>query len=110
MFSKQNKLFPDWLRDLPTTLTDQGCEVVARDVYQPSKELARAWSDNLLLVWQGVISMLPKAPVPLPAGMGFLETISRKGYAELLAKAVEECSKGATMNMVQNVFVARKPS
>ena len=109
VFSRgQSRLVPDWIHNLPSTLEGRKCEMVANEEFQPRPELARAWTDNMLLVWRGLIPMIPEASVPLPPGMGSPESISRQSYAELLQKAVEETSKGAAINMIYHVFVARK--
>ena len=110
IFSAQNKLSADWLHDLPAMLEGHGCEIVANESVKPCNELSRAWSDNMLMVWHGVVSMLPESPIPLPPGMGLPETVSRKSYAELLARSTEETSKGAAMGMMYHVLVARKSS
>ena len=111
MFTRgQSKLHPDWIFNMPATLQDRGCEMVAKEEYEPSKELARAWTDNMLLVWRGLIPMMPEQAMPLPPGMGLPESISRNSYAELFGKAVEETSKGAAINMKYYVFVAKKAS
>lgn len=106
----QSKLLPDWLRDLPKTLESHECENIAHEEFQPANELARAWTDNILLVWRDLIPMMPEKAMPLPPGMGLPESLSRDSYAELFAKAVDECSKGAKLGMVYHVFVARKPT
>ena len=109
MFSQgQAKLLPDWLHNLDKTLEESGCEVVAHDEFKPLDVLARAWTDNMLLVWRDMISLIPEAAVPLPPGMGLPETLSRESFAELFGKAVDECSKGVKVDMVSHVFVARK--
>lgn len=109
MFSRnQGQLHPDWLYDLPKTLEQSGCEMVAHDVYKPPNELIRAWNDNMLLVWREMIPMMPEAPVPLPPGMGLPESLSRESFAELFKQTTDECSKGAKVQMVFHVFVAKK--
>ncbi len=52
--------------------------------------------------------MLPETPMPLPPGMGLPESLSRRSFAEMLQKAVEETSKGASLAMPYHVTVARK--
>jgi len=109
LFSRaQSKLLPDWLHDLPKTLGSRGCEVLAHEEIQPANELARAWTDNILLVWRDLIPMMPAQAMPLPPGMGLPESLNRDSYAELFGKAVDECSKGAKLGMLNHVFVARK--
>jgi hypothetical protein len=108
LFSRaQSRLLPDWLRDLPKTLMNRGCEIVAHEEFQPLNELARAWTDNMLLVWRDLIPMMPEKAMPLPPGMGLPESLNRDSYAELFGKAVDECSKGAKLGMVNHVFVAK---
>ena len=104
----QSKLLPDWLHNLPTTLQDRGCELVAHEEIQPLTELARAWTDNILLVWRSILPMLPETSVTLPSGMGLRESISQASFAELFKKAVDESSNGAALNMEAVVVVARK--
>ena len=109
LFSRgQSKMLPDWIYNLPATLEDRGCEMLAHEEIQPMPVLARAWTDNMLLVWRDLIPMVPEAPIPLPAGMGLPDTISRQSFAELFAKAVEETSRGAALGMTYHVFLARK--
>lgn len=109
LFSRgQSKLHPDWLHNLPETLKGSSCEMIAHEEFQPLNELARAWNDNILLVWRDLIPMMPEAAVPLPPGMGLPETLSRESYAELFAQAVDDCAKAAKLGMVYHVFVAKK--
>ena len=108
LFSAQNKLYPNWLHDLGSTLQAAECEVIAHDEFEPRHDLSRAWNDNMLLVWTGVTSLVPEIEIPLPPGMGLPQTISRDSYARLLAEAVNETSKGAFIGMPYHVFVVRK--
>jgi hypothetical protein len=111
LFSRgQSKLHPDWLHNLPETLKGNDCEIIAHEEFQPLNQLARAWNDNILLVWRDLIPMMPEMAVPLPPGMGLPETLSRESYAELFAQAVDECGKGVKLGMVYHVFVAKKTS
>ncbi len=108
ILSAQSKLSPKWLHDIPHTLHASGCELIEDESFEPKRELAKAWTDNLLLVWRGIIPMIPEADFPLPPGMGLPEKMSRKAYAALFAKAVEETSNGVALGMVYHVFVAKK--
>ena len=104
----QSKLLNDWLLNMPETLRERGCEIVAHEVTEAKKELARATTDNYLLVWKDVIRMVPETAMPLPPGMGLPESLSRKTFAELLQKCVEETGKGASLVMPFHVCVAQK--
>jgi len=103
-----NQLHYDWLDNLPATLTSQGLDVVAHDRNQACPELGRAWSDNMLTVWRGIVNFLPEQDIPLPPGMGLPEKVSRGSFAELISRSAAESTKGATAVMEQDVVVARK--
>lgn len=53
MLKAHSRILQDWLYALPETLRERGCEVVAHEVSEAKRELARATTDNYLLVWQG---------------------------------------------------------
>ncbi|KAK5171862.1 uncharacterized protein LTR77_003498 [Saxophila tyrrhenica] len=106
----QTHLHADWLHNMPETLRERGCEIVAHEVTEAKKELARATTDNYLLVWKDLIRMIPEAPMPLPPGMGLPESMSRRSFSDLVRKAVEETAKGASLTMPFHVTVARKTS
>jgi hypothetical protein len=57
MLRGHSKILQDWLYGLPETLRERGCEVLANDVTDAKPELARATTDNYLLVWQGMGSI-----------------------------------------------------
>lgn len=98
----------EWLYRLPTILRNSGCEVIDEQHVAPRKELQRAWCDNLLTVWLGMISVVPETPIPMPKAEGLPEVMSRQTFADLFQKGVVECSKGAWMKMDGIVIVARK--
>jgi hypothetical protein len=54
MLRGHSKILQDWLYGLPETLRERGCEVLANDIMDAKPELARATTDNYLLVWQGM--------------------------------------------------------
>ena len=101
-------MLPDWIHNMPSTLEDRGCEMIDHKEVPPLDVLARAWTDNMLLVWRGLVYMMPETPVPLPPGMGLPETLSRESFAEMLRRAIEETKEGAALGMDYHVFLARK--
>ncbi|KAK5115006.1 hypothetical protein LTR85_010044 [Meristemomyces frigidus] len=109
MFAKgQSKLLFDWLHVLPSSLKHQSCEVVAHEFVPRRPELSRAWSDNMLTVWMGIIPKLPEQEMPLPPIPGLPKGISRRSFAELVRACAEESAKGVSIDMEQVVVVARK--
>ncbi|KAK3633034.1 hypothetical protein LTR22_020352 [Elasticomyces elasticus] len=104
----QTKLLPDWLQNLDSSLSKQGCEILANNTISPSPELSRAWSDNMLTVWISLPAMLPEQPIPLPQMPGLPVNVSRHTFGDLVMKSVEESSQGAWAAMDQRVVVARR--
>jgi hypothetical protein len=104
----QSHMHSEWLHNLVSTFSSRGCEVLADDEVPALPELGRAWSDNNLTVWMGVVGMMPEAEIPLPPLPGLPGSISKKGYADLVMRAAEESMKGAWVAMDQRVVVARK--
>lgn len=104
----QNKLYVDWLHELPATLHAQGCQVVAHDLFPPRPELARAWADNMLTVLAGVAPMLPEQAIPLPPGLGLPASVSRRSFADLVMQSAEESRTGVCICHDHVVIVARK--
>lgn len=102
------QMTPDWLHKLSSTLQERGCEVVAHDEFEPDKRLARAWTDNMLLVWRSMIALVPEQETPLPPGMGLPEKLSRARFAALFKEAIEETQKGVMIGMKYHVYVAKK--
>lgn len=109
LMSIQTMVSSEWLYQLPTTLRNNGCEIIDEQHVAPRKELQRAWCDNLLTVWMGLISQVPETPIPMPKMEGLPEKMSKQTFADLFQRAVVECSKGAWMKMDAIVIVARKP-
>lgn len=108
-FSKTtSQLQPDWLYNLPQTLEASGCEMVAHEKFEPADGLARAWNDNMLLVWRDLIPMMPETAMPLPPGMGLPESLNRQSFAELFRQDIDECANGAKLGMMYHVLVAKK--
>lgn len=99
---------PEWLHKLPTTLRERGCEIVAHDEFEPDRRLARAWTDNMLLVWREMVALIPEQETPLPPGMGLPEKLSRASFAALLKEAIGETQQGVMLGMKYHVHVARK--
>lgn len=102
------KMTPDWLRNLPTTLEGQGCNVIVHGEFDPDKRLARAWTDNVLLVWRSMVALMPEKEMPLPPGMGLPEKLSKAHFAELLREPIEETKQGVMLGMRCHVHVAKK--
>lgn len=50
----QVKLLPDWLYGMSDTIRKRDCEVIISEAMPPKPELARALTDNYLLVWRGM--------------------------------------------------------
>ena len=63
----------------------------------------------MLTVWMGLIGRLPEQAMPLPQGMGLPESLGRKGFADLVMCAAGEAAKGASVDMVYKMIVARRP-
>lgn len=104
-----SKMTPDWLHSLPATLEERGCKIVAKEDFEPEARLARAWTDNMLLVWRGVIPLIPEGvKMPMPPGEDLPKTLSRKGYSELFREAVKETGQGVRLGMKYHVTVAKK--
>lgn len=99
---------PDWLYSLPKTLRSKGCEVLTEQWLPAKGELQRAWCDNFLTVWHGVIAKLPETEFPVPAIEGLQEKMSRALFYEVLQKAAAECAQGVFINCDFCTFVCRK--
>ncbi|KAK3679928.1 hypothetical protein LTR78_000305 [Recurvomyces mirabilis] len=106
----QTKMSSDWLLNLPRTLEQRRCKVLVEEHIKPFPSLARAWSDNNLSVFLGVISLLPEQEIPLPSVPGLPKTLSRKILAELVMQGAKEASSGAWVSMEQRVVVVQKAS
>lgn len=102
------KMLPDWLHNLKSTLEERECEIVAHDEFDPDKRLARAWTDNMLLVWRSMVALIPEQEMPLPPGMGLPEKLSRARFSALFKEAIEETQNGAMIGMKNDVYVAKK--
>jgi hypothetical protein len=109
IFSKfQTHLLVNWLHDLPSTLEKHGLATLAYETHDPKPELARAWADNMLTVWLGMIPRIPEADTPLPPGMGLPESFSRQKFASWVQEAAEEAKNGVKADMKVIVTVARR--
>jgi len=104
----QSKLFADWLHDLPDTLAKHDCDVLAYETHKPKAELARAWSDNMLTVWVGLIANLPDVEMPLPPGMGLPASFSRQSFAKWVKEAADEATNGVRIDQEMIVTVAKR--
>lgn len=102
------QMTPDWLHTLSSTLEERGCEVEAHDEYEPDRRLARAWTDNMMLVFRSMVPLMPEQEMPLPPGMGLPEKLSQAHFAELFKEALGETQNGVMVGMKYHVYVAKK--
>ena len=104
-----SKMTPDWLHNLPDTLRERGCEILALEEYAPQERLARGWTDNMLLVWQSLVGLIPEGvEMPLPPGDDLPKTLSKAGYTKLFKEALVETRNGVMVGMNYHVFLAKK--
>ncbi|KAK4504779.1 hypothetical protein PRZ48_002741 [Zasmidium cellare] len=101
-------LSSDWLYSLPTTMKSRGCEVLTQQWTPAKKQLQRAWCDNYLTVWQGVMAKLPEEEFPIPPIQGLQEKMTRGLFFKVLQKAAAECAQGVFINCELCTFVCRK--
>jgi hypothetical protein len=105
---QQSGLTPDWVYSLPATLKDHGCKMISDERIHSPKELGRAWADDILMVWEGIVPMVPEAPNPWPSRNGLPKEMSRSAFIELFERACKETSQGATAFYQLMVFLAKK--
>ncbi|KAH9828345.1 S-adenosyl-L-methionine-dependent methyltransferase [Teratosphaeria destructans] len=97
-----------WLRDLPTTLKQHGCEILADERFHAGRELYKAWADNSLTTWQMGFANWPDRPLPLPDIEGLPKEVTREWYLDLFEQCVQEAEQGATALFDLHVLVVRK--
>lgn len=102
------KMIPDWLHNLRDTLAGRGCEILVHEELEPDRRLARAWTENMLLVWRSMVALIPEQEMPLPPGMGLPEKVSRALFAALLQEAIKETQQGVMLGMQYHIFLAKK--
>ena len=105
-FSTMFKMLDDWLKVLPATLKDHGMSLISDEEMQPKKELMKAWTDDLLMVYEEIQWSVPLEK-DLPTG-GAGGGLSREKYQALFARVLEETAKGVSISMEARVVVARK--
>ncbi len=133
MTKAHSRILPDWLYGLAQTLREKGCDVLVEGKMEAKRELAKAWTENYLLVFKGMccrlvlflclckdhwtsltllisdlIPTMPETPAPLPPGMGLPESLSRQSFAELVKQTIDEAAKGVSLDSPYYVTVARK--
>lgn len=78
-------------------------EVIDHAKFEPKQELSKAWTDDLLMVYEDVESNFPKA-----ADAGPNPAVTREMYQELLGRVLKETQEGVSLTMNQMVIVGRK--
>ena len=73
--------------------------------FEPKKELSKAWTDDLLMVYDEIQWSLPEA-----ASAGPNPALTRETYQELFGRVLKETQEGVSMSMNQVVIVSRKKS
>ena len=77
--------------------------VLEHQTFEPKKELSKAWTDDLLMVYEEIAWSLPEAA---KAGEG--AKMTRERYRELFANVVKETQQGVSLGMNGVVIVGRK--
>jgi hypothetical protein len=96
---------PSWLVNLPKALQAHGMEVIDHAQFEPKKELSKAWTDDLLMVYEDIQWSMPKA-----AEAGPNPALTREMYLDLFARVLKETQEGVSLSMSQMVIVSRKKS
>jgi hypothetical protein len=78
-------------------------EVIDHAKFEPKQELSKAWTDDLLMVYEEIQWSLPKA-----ADAGPNPALTREMYQELFGRVLEEAQEGVSLSMNQMVVVGRK--
>lgn len=78
-------------------------EVIYHAEFEPKKELSKAWTDDLLLVYEDIQKSVPKA-----ADAGPNPALTMEMYQDLFARVVKETEQGVALTMNQLVTVSRK--
>jgi len=78
-------------------------EVIDHAKFEPKKELLKAWTDDLLMVYEEIQWNLPKA-----ADAGPNPAFTREMYQELFGRVLKEAQEGVSLSMNQMVIVGRK--
>ncbi len=77
--------------------------VVEHQTFERKKELSKAWTDDLLMVYEEIAWSLPEAA---KAGEG--AAMTREMYQELFGKVLKETQKGVSIGLNGMVIVGRK--
>ena len=80
-------------------------EVIENAKFEPKKELSKAWTDDLLMVYEEVQWSVPKE-----ADAGPNPALTREIYQHLFARVLKEAQEGVSLSMNQMVIVSRKKS
>lgn len=78
-------------------------EVLEHAQLEPKKELSKAWTDDLLMVYEEIQWNLPKA-----ADAGPNPAFTREMYQDLFARVLKETEEGVSLSMNGMVLVSRK--
>ena len=105
-FSTMFKVLDGWLKVLPMTLKDHGMSLVSDQEIKPKKELMKAFTDDLLIVYEEIQWSLPLEKDMKAGGPG--GGLSREKYQALFTRVVEETAKGVSISMDWRVIVAKK--
>jgi hypothetical protein len=79
-------------------------EVIEHKRIEPRVEMMKAWTDDILAVYEEIIDSLPKAAHLKPDD----SPITREIYTELFEEALQETQRGVSLSMSTVVLIARK--
>jgi hypothetical protein len=94
-----------WIHNLPRTLEAHGMEVIDHAELEPKKELSKAWTDDLLMMYEEMQMSVPKTvdAGPNPA-------LTREMYQDLFVRVLKETGQGVSLSMNQLAGLAKIPS
>jgi hypothetical protein len=79
-------------------------EMIEHKKIEPRTEMMRAWTDDILAVYEEIILSLPRASELKPDE----SPITRESYSQLFEEAVQETQRGVSLSMGTITLLARK--